>query len=39
MNINIDIFDQWAKKGKDTQMADGHAPAVNKMMDMMWICV
>ena len=36
MNINIDTFNQWAKKGKDIKMAEGHTPAVDKMMDMVF---
>tara|TARA_Y100001970_G_C14059598_1_gene763478 strand:- start:470 stop:1078 length:609 start_codon:yes stop_codon:yes gene_type:complete len=36
MNINIKTFDKWAKKGKDVSMAEGHAPAVNQMTDMIF---
>jgi len=34
MNINIDTFNDWAAKGKDVKMQEGHVDAVNKMLDL-----
>tara|TARA_B100000029_G_scaffold194170_2_gene192192 strand:- start:194 stop:820 length:627 start_codon:yes stop_codon:yes gene_type:complete len=33
-NINIEIFDNWALKDKDVGMEKGHAPAVDKMINI-----
>ena len=33
-NININTFNNWAIVGKDEGMEKGHAPAVNKMLDI-----
>ncbi len=33
-NININIFNEWAKKGKDKGMEQGHAASVNKMLEI-----
>ena len=30
----VDIFDEWAHKGKDEGMEKGHAPAVNSMLNL-----
>jgi len=35
-NININTFNDWALKGKDEGMERGHAPAVNKMLDIIY---
>ena len=28
--VNINIFNEWAQKGKDKGMEKGHAPSVNE---------
>jgi len=33
-NININTFNAWVLKGKDEGMEKGHAPAVNKMLNI-----
>jgi len=33
-NKNIDLFDNWAVKGKDVSMEKGHTPSVNRMLEI-----
>ena len=32
--VNINIFNEWAQKGKDKGMEKGHAPSVNEMLEI-----
>ena len=32
--VNINIFNEWAQKGKDKGMEKGHAASVNEMLEI-----
>ena len=35
--VNINIFNEWAQKGKDKGMEKGHATSVNEMLEIIKI--